>query len=307
MSVASNTSTPPAAAAAGQFLLGGETPVNRMGYGAMRLSGPGIMGPPRDRDEAIAVLRRAVELGVNHIDTSDYYGPYTVNELIREALHPYPEELVLVTKVGARRTPDGAWLSALTPDELTSAVHDNLRHLGVDRMEAVNLRLLDDRGGPFVDGSLAEQFEALAGLQEQGLIHHLGVSNVGPAQLAQAQTIAPVACVQNMYNITARGDDALVDSCAAQGIAFTPFFPVGGFSPLQNRQLDALAAQAGLSSMQLAIAWLLARSPAILAIPGTSSVAHLEENIAAGQVTLTGDLLARLDALGTQDEPGPRR
>ena len=287
----------PNAAAAGQFLLGGETPVNRMGYGAMRLSGPAIMGPPRDHDEAVAVLRRAVELGVNHIDTSDYYGPHTVNQLIREALHPYPEDLVLVTKVGARRTPDGGWPAALSAAELTSAVHDNLRNLGVDRIDVVNLRMADSHGGQFVDGSLAEPFEVLAGLREQGLIHHLGVSNVGPVQVDEAQSIAPVVCVQNMYNIAARGDDALIEACAAQGIAFTPFFPVGGFSPLQNGRIDALAKESGVSSMQLALAWLLARSPNVLAIPGTSSVAHLEENLHAAQISLTASDLAVLDAL----------
>jgi len=263
----------------------------------MRLSGPTIMGPPRDHHEAIAVLRRAVELGVNHIDTSDYYGPHTVNALIREALHPYPDNLILVTKVGARRTPDGAWHSALTAAELTSAVHDNLRHLAVERIDAVNLRMADSRGGPFNDGSLAAEFQVLAGLREQGLIHHLGVSNVGPAQLAEAQQIAPVVCVQNMYNIASRKDDPLIDVCAAQGIAFTPFFPVGGFSPLQNERLNTIASARGVGSMQLAIAWLLARSPAILAIPGTSSVAHLQENIAAAKIRLTGADLAQLDTL----------
>ena len=288
----------PNAAAAGQFLLGGETPVNRMGFGAMRLSGPAIMGPPRDHDEAISVLRRAVELGVNHIDTSDYYGPYTVNKLIREALHPYPEDLVLVTKVGARRTPDGGWPAASSAAELTSAVHDNLRNLGVDRIDLVNLRMADSSGGLFVDGSLAEPFEVLAGLREQGLIHHLGVSNVGPVQVDEAQSIAPVACVQNMYNIAARGDDAMIDACAAQGIAFTPFFPVGGFSPLQNARLDELATGLGVSSMQLALAWLLARSPNVLAIPGTSSVRHLSENLLAAQISLTAGDLAELDELG---------
>jgi len=297
MSSTARSSAPPNAAAAGQFLLGGQTPVNRMGYGSMRLSGPNIMGPPRDRDQAIAVLRRAVELGVNHIDTSDYYGPHTVNELIREALHPYPADLVLVTKVGARRTPDGGWPAALSPVELTQAVHDNLDHLGVDRIDVVNLRMADEHGGLFVDGSLAEPFEVLAGLREQGLIHHLGVSNVGATQLAEAQTIAPVVCVQNMYNIAARGDDDLVDSCAAQGIAFTPFFPVGGFRPLQDQVLSDLAAQRGVSAMQLAIAWLLARSPAILSIAGTSSVAHLEENIAAGALILSDQELRTLNDL----------
>jgi aryl-alcohol dehydrogenase-like predicted oxidoreductase len=297
MSSTAKSSAAPNAAAAGQFLLAGQTPVNRMGYGSMRLSGPNIMGPPRDRDQAIAVLRRAVELGVNHIDTSDYYGPYTVNEVIKEALHPYPDDLVLVTKVGARRTPDGGWPAALSAAELISAVQDNLRHLGVDRMDVVNLRMADKRGGVFVDGSLAEPFEVLADLREQGLIAHLGVSNVGAAQLAEARGIAPVVCVQNMYNIAARGDDALIDECAEQGIAFTPFFPVGGFSPLKNRQLSELAAARGVTSMQLAIAWLLARSPNILAIPGTSSIEHLQENVGAAEIVLTAADLVELDTI----------
>jgi aryl-alcohol dehydrogenase-like predicted oxidoreductase len=301
MSSTAKSSAPPNAAAAGQFLLGGQTPVNRMGYGSMRLSGPNIMGPPRDRAEAIAVLRRAVELGVNHIDTSDYYGPYTVNEVIREALHPYPDDLVLVTKVGARRTPDGGWPAALSAAELISAVQDNLRHLGVERMDVVNLRMADEHGGVFVDGSLAEPFEVLADLREQGLIAHLGVSNVGAGPLAQAQRIAPVVCVQNMYNIAARGDDALIDACAEQGIAFTPFFPVGGFSPLQDQRLNELAAKRGVTGMQLAIAWLLARSPNILAIPGTSSVEHLQENVAAAGISLNSADLAELDTLGQGD------
>ncbi len=300
MSTTSPNPKTPDAAEAGRFLLGGETPVNRMGYGAMRLSGPDIMGPPRDREEAIAVLRRAVELGVNHIDTSDYYGPFTVNEVIREALHPYPEDLVLVTKVGARRTRDGSWLPALSADELTAAVHDNLRRLEIERIGAVNLRMADSTGGPFVEGSLAEQFEVLAGLREQGLIQHLGVSNVGADQLDEAQRIAPVACVQNMYNIAARADDALIDRCADQGIAFVPFFPMGGFSPLQNEALNAAARDAGGTPMQLALAWLLARSPAILAIPGTSTVAHLEENVAAAGLSLNEDLRARLEAIGAR-------
>ena len=292
-----NSIAVPTAAVAGQFLLGGDTPVNRMGYGAMRLSGPAIMGPPRDHDEAVKVLRRAIELGVNHIDTSDYYGPHTVNQLIREALHPYPEDLVLVTKVGARRTTDGGWPAALSAAELTSAVHDNLRNLGVDRIDVVNLRMADSQGGPFVDGSLAQPFEVLAGLRDQGLIHHLGVSNVGALQVDEAQSIAPVVCVQNMYNIAARGDDALIEACAAQGIAFTPFFPVGGFSPLQNDVLTALAADKGVTSMQLALAWLLARSANVLAIPGTSSVGHLEENVVASQINLSATDLVALDAL----------
>ena len=285
------------AAAAGTFAFGGDLVVNRLGYGSMRLAGPGIMGPPRDRDEALAVLREAVALGVNHIDTSDYYGPFVVNELIREALHPYPEDLVLVTKVGARRTAKGAWLPALSPGELTSAVHDNLTRLGLEQMHAVNLRMADDKGAPMRDGSLAEQFEVLAGLQQQGLIKHLGVSNVGRDQLTQAQGIAPVACVQNAYNVVDREDDELVDHCAAAGIAFVPFFPLGGFSPLAADRFAAVADGIGASTMQLALAWLLHRSPNILCIPGTSSVAHLRENLAAGEITLDADQLDELDRL----------
>ena len=287
------------AAAAGTFEFGGNLTVNRLGYGAMRLSGPNIMGPPRDRDEAIAVLREAVALGVNHIDTSDYYGPFTVNELIREALHPYPDDLVLVTKVGARRTARGGWPSALSADELTSAVHDNLTHLGIDSIHAVNLRMADPSGGVLRDGSVAEQFEVLAGLQQQGLIQHLGVSNVGRDQVIEAQSIAPVACVQNAYNVAKRDDDELVDFCAAEGIAFVPFFPLGGFEPLAAEKFAALAGEAGATTMQLALAWLLQRSPAILCIPGTSSVAHLRENLAAGAVELSADQLDELDRLAS--------
>jgi pyridoxine 4-dehydrogenase len=285
------------AAAAGTFELGGSLTVNRLGYGAMRLSGPDIMGPPRDRDEAIAVLREAVALGVNHIDTSDYYGPFTVNELIREALYPYPDDLVLVTKVGARRSPQGAWLPALSADELTSAVHDNLTHLGIDSIHAVNLRMADATGGVLREGSVAEQFEVLAGLQQQGLIQHLGVSNVGRDQLIEAQSIAPVACVQNAYNVAMRDDDELVDHCAAEGIAFVPFFPLGGFTPLAAEQFAVLAGDLGATTMQLALAWLLQRSPAILCIPGTSRVSHLRENLAAGSVELSADQLDELDRL----------
>lgn len=285
------------AAAAGTFEFGGDLTVNRLGYGSMRLSGPNIMGPPRDREEAIAVLREAVALGVNHIDTSDYYGPFTVNELIREALHPYPDDLVLVTKVGARRNDAGDWLPALSAQDLTSAVHDNLDHLGIDFIHAVNLRMSDATGGVMREGSLAEQFQVLADLQQQGLIRHLGVSNVGRDQVIEAQSIAPVACVQNAYNVALRDDDELVDLCTAEGIAFVPFFPLGGFEPLAADQFAALAGQVGASTMQLALAWLLQRSPAILCIPGTSSVAHLRENLAAGAIELTADQLDELDRL----------
>jgi pyridoxine 4-dehydrogenase len=288
---------PRPAAAAGTFHFGGDLTVNRLGYGSMRLSGPDIMGPPRDRAEALAVLREAVALGVNHIDTSDYYGPYTVNELIREALHPYPDDLMLVTKVGARRTPRGAWLPALSAQELTDAVHDNLKHLGIEQIHAVNLRMADAHGGVMREGSLAEQFEVLAGLREQGLIRHLGVSNVGRDQVIEAQTIAPVSCVQNAYNVVQREDEELVDLCAAEGIAFVPFFPLGGFTPLAADQFDVLAAEIGATTMQLALAWLLQRSPAILCIPGTSSVAHLRENLASGSIRLSADQLDELDRL----------
>lgn len=288
---------PSPAAAAGTFSLGGDLTVNRLGYGSMRLSGPRIMGPPKDRDEAIAVLREAVELGVNHIDTSDYYGPYVVNELIKEALHPYPADLVLVTKVGARRTAEGGWPSALSAAELTDAVHDNLRHLGIDQIHAVNLRMADDLGGVMRQGSLAEPFETLARLQEQGLIRHLGVSNVGRDQILQAQTIAPVACVQNQFSVVQRDDEELVDLCASEGIAFVPFFPLGGFTPLATDRFAAVADGIGATTMQLALAWLLQRSPAILCIPGTSTVAHLRENLAAGEIVLTADQLDELDRL----------
>jgi pyridoxine 4-dehydrogenase len=276
------------ATAAGHWDLGGDLRVNRIGFGAMQLAGPGVFGPPADRDEAIAVLRRAVELGVNHIDTSDFYGPYVTNELIKEALHPYPDGLVIVTKVGGRRDEAGNWLSAMSADELRQAVHDNLDRLGVDRLDAVNLRRFDE-------DSIAEQFTVLAELREQGLIHHLGVSNVEAAQFAECRAIAPVACVQNLYNVTARQDDAMVDECARQGIAYVPFFPLGGFTPIQAEALEKVATRHGVSSRQVALAWLLRRSPAILIIPGTSSVRHLEDNVAAGAITLTGDDLSDLN------------
>jgi len=276
------------ATAAGTWDLGGDATVNRIGYGAMQLAGPGVFGPPADRDEAIAVLRRAVELGLNHIDTADYYGPYVTNELIKEALHPYPEDLVIVTKVGGRRDETGNWLSAMRPDELRQAVHDNLGRLGLDRLDVVNLRR-------FNEDSIAPQFEVLAELREQGLIRHLGVSNVEAAQLAECRTIAPVACVQNLYNVVDRADDALVDACAEQGIGYVPFFPLGGFTPIQAEALEKVAARHGVTSRQVALAWLLHRSPAILIIPGTSSVRHLDDNVAAGAIALTADDLADLD------------
>jgi pyridoxine 4-dehydrogenase len=286
----------------GEFRLG-DRRVHRLGYGVMQLAGPGVMGPPADRDAAIAVLRRAVELGVDHIDTSDYYGPSVVNELIREALHPYPEDLVIVTKVGARRTPDGQWPEALSPDDLRRAVQDNLDHLGLDVLEVVNLRL-PGFAEP-VERSLAEPFETLAELQQQGLIAHLGVSNVTTRQFAEAQAIAPVVCVQNHYNVVHRHDDPLIDALAREGIPFVPFFPLGGFSPLQSAALETVARRLETTPMQLALTWLLARSPNLLLIPGTSSVAHLEENLEAAARVLGPVELAELDRIGGTGEPDP--
>jgi pyridoxine 4-dehydrogenase len=272
--------------------------LSRMGYGAMQLAGPGVWGPPRDRGEAIAVLRAAVERGITHIDTSDYYGPHIVNELIREALHPYPQDLRIVTKVGARRAPDKSWPVALSREELTSAVHDNLKHLGLQTLDVVNLRVGGfDRPAP---GSIAEPFTVLAELRQQGLIRHLGVSNVSAEQLTEAQSIAPVVCVQNNYNVATRHDSELVDRCAREGIAYTPFFPLGGFTPLQSAVLEAVAARLGASPRQVSLAWLLQHSPTILLIPGTSSVAHLRENIAAAEIDLPVDAAEELDRIGVR-------
>jgi aryl-alcohol dehydrogenase-like predicted oxidoreductase len=284
----------------GQFALGDRT-VHRIGYGAMRLSGPHIMGPPADREAAVAVLRRAVELGVDHIDTSDYYGPHVTNQVIREALHPYPEQLTIVTKVGARRTPDGEWPEALSPDELRSAVQDNLRNLGVDVLDVVNLRM-PGADAP-VERSLAEPFGTLAELQQQGLIRHLGVSNVTTQQLAEARSIAPVVCVQNHYNLVHRDDDPLVDALAREGVAYVPFFPLGGFTPLQSAALNTVARRLETTPMQVALAWLLARSPNLLLIPGTSSVAHLEENLQAAARVLGPAEMEELDRIGGSGEP----
>jgi aryl-alcohol dehydrogenase-like predicted oxidoreductase len=283
----------------GTYSLGGELPVTRMGYGAMQLAGPGVWGPPRDHDAAVAVLREAVDRGVTHLDTSDYYGPHTVNALIKEALHPYPESLVIVTKVGARRSADTGWPAALSPEDLTQAVHDNLRNLGVDALDVVNLRLSDASGGYPVAMSLAEPFGVLADLRQQGLIRHLGVSHVTAEQLDEAKAIAPVVCVQNQYNLAHRESDALVDKCAAEGIAFVPYFPLGGFSPLQSGLLDDCATRLGATPMQVALAWLLQRSPSMLLIPGTSSIAHLRENLAAAELELPADVLADLERIGT--------
>jgi pyridoxine 4-dehydrogenase len=274
----------------------GDFELTRVGYGAMQLAGPHVFGPPKDRDEAIAVLRAAVELGINHIDTSDYYGPYVTNEIIREALSPYPDDLHLVTKVGARRDEQGGWPPARSPDELRQQVHENLDHLGLDALDVVNLRMGGFEGAE--PGSIAEQFTALAELRQQGLIRNLGLSTVNADQLAEAQAIAPVVCVQNMYNVARRGDDDLVDLTARQGIAFVPYFPLGGFSPLQSGELDAVAKQLDTTPLAVALAWLLHRSPNILLIPGTSSVAHLRENVAGAGLELPADTLAELDKIG---------
>ncbi len=279
----------------------GDRAVFRLGYGAMQLAGPHVMGPPADRAEAVAVLRRAVELGVNHIDTSDYYGPHVVNELIREALHPYPDDLVVVTKVGARRTPEGDWPEALSAAELRSAVEDNLRHLGVEALDVVNLRM-PGFAEP-VERSLAEPFEALAQLQADGLVRHLGISNVTTQMVAEARAIAPVACVQNHYNLVHRDDDPLIDALAREDIPYVPFFPLGGFSPLQSAALDTVARRLETTPMQVALAWLLARSPNVLLIPGTSSVAHLEENMLAPARVLGPVELQELDRIGGTGEP----
>lgn len=279
----------------GTWKFDGTTPVHRMGYGAMQLAGPGVFGPPADPDNAIAVLRRVVELGINHIDTSDFYGPFVVNELIRQALHPYPENLVLVTKVGARRDETGAWLAASEPDELRQAVHDNLKRLDVPFIHLVNLRIGTATGEDH--GSIGARFEVLAKLQQEGLIRHLGVSNVTAEQFAEARGIAPVAQVQNMYNIVQRQDDGLVDTCAELGVAYVPFFPLGGFQPFQAQALAAVAARHDATDRQIALAWLLARSQSILLIPGTASLAHLEDNVAAAGIELTEQDHAELDAL----------
>jgi pyridoxine 4-dehydrogenase len=282
-------------AAAGVFSLGSRT-VNRLGYGAMQLAGPGVFGPPKDHDAALAVLRKAVASGVNHIDTSDYYGPHVTNQLIAEALHPYPDDLVIVTKVGAVRGDDASWIPALTPADLARAVHDNLRNLRVDALDVVNLRV----GGIHEpkEGSIEEQFAALAELRRQGLIRQLGVSNVTSRQIEQARGIAPVVCVQNHYNLVHRDDESLIDELAAGGVAYVPFFPLGGFTPLQSSTLSEVARELGATAMQAALAWLLHRAPNILLIPGTSSIGHLRENLAAAELTLSDEVRARLDAIG---------
>ncbi|HWY14235.1 MAG TPA: aldo/keto reductase family oxidoreductase [Rhizomicrobium sp.] len=288
----------PDIAIAGSFTLGDST-VNRMGYGAMQLAGPGVFGPPRDHDAALSVLREAIASGVNHIDTSDFYGPHVTNALIREALHPYPDDLVIVTKVGAVRGEDGSWNPAMAPADLVRAVHDNLRNLGVDVLDVVNLRLMGRVHEPG-EGSIEEPFTALAELQTQGLIRHLGVSNATSAQVAQARGLAEVVCVQNHYNLVQRADDALVEELADMGIAYVPFFPLGGFTPLQSSILSDVATQIGATPMQTALAWLLQRARNILLIPGTSSVGHLRENLAAAELSLSDEVLARLNTIGTE-------
>jgi len=271
--------------------------VKRLGYGAMQLAGPGVFGPPRDRDAALAVLREAVASGVDHIDTSDFYGPHLTNQLIREALSPYPDNLVIVTKIGARRGEDKSWLPAFSPAELTKAVHDNLRNLGVEVLEVVNLRVMFDTHGP-AEGSIEASLTVLADLQRQGLVRHIGLSNVTPTQIAEGRRIAEIVCVQNQYNLAHRGDDALIDDLARDGLAYVPFFPLGGFSPLQSSTLSDVARRLEATPMQVALAWLLRRSPNILLIPGTSSVGHLRENLAAAELDLPADAMRDLDAVG---------
>jgi pyridoxine 4-dehydrogenase len=279
----------------GIFTLGGRT-VKRLGYGAMQLSGPGVFGPPKDRNAALAVLREAVASGVNHIDTSDFYGPHITNQLIREALHPYRGDLVIVTKIGARRGTDGSWIPAMSREELIQAVHDNLRNLGLDVLDVVNLRSMFGVHGP-AEGSIAEPLSVLAELQRQGLVRHIGLSNVTPMQVAEGRRICEITCVQNHYNLAHRNDDALIDDLARDGIAYVPYFPLGGFTPLQSSTLSDVAARLGAKPMQVALAWLLRRAPNILLIPGTSSVAHLRENLAAAECTLPVDAIRELDSM----------
>ena len=282
--------------AAGTYILGDRN-VQRLGYGAMQLAGKGVFGPPKDPQAAIAVLRAAVDAGINHIDTSDFYGPHTTNQLIRQALHPYAQDLTLVTKIGTMRGADASWMPAFSAAELRSAVHDNLRNLGLDVLEVVNLRLMFDVHGP-AEGSLEAPLTALAELQHQGLVRHIGLSNATRQQIAEGRSIARIVCVQNQYNLAQRADDALIDELAAEGIAYVPFFPLGGFSPLQSDALTRVAGELGATSMQVALAWLLQRAPNILLIPGTSSLAHLHENLAAASLVLPPQALAALDTIG---------
>jgi aryl-alcohol dehydrogenase-like predicted oxidoreductase len=281
----------------GTFALGHRS-VKRVGYGAMQLAGPGVFGPPKDRGAALAVLREAVARGVNHIDTSDFYGPHITNQLIREALHPYRDDLTIVTKISARRGDDGSWIPAMSREELTEAVHDNLRNLGLDVLDVVNLRSMLGIHGP-VEGSIEEPLTVVAELQRQGLVRHIGLSNVTPAQVAEGRKICEIVCVQNHYNVAHREDDALIDALARDGIAYVPFFPLGGFNPLQSSTLSGVAARLGATPMQVALAWLLRRSPNILLIPGTSSIAHLHENLAAAELALPDDAVKELDSVAT--------
>lgn len=283
-----------ATAVATHFDFAGRT-VSRMGYGAMQLAGPHVFGPPKDRAACLSVLRTAIDAGVDHIDTSDFYGPHVTNQIIREALHPYPAKLTMVTKIGARRDDQGEWLAAASPQELRSAVEDNLRNLGLDVLDVVNLRIF---GHGLTQGSIGREVEVMVQLQEEGLIRHIGLSNVTAAQVEEAQQRADIVCVQNMYNLVHRDDDALIDTLAAQGIAYVPFFPLGGFTPIQSGALSAIAARLQATPMQVALAWLLHRSPNILLIPGTASVAHLRENLQASQVSIPPEVLAELDAIG---------
>jgi aryl-alcohol dehydrogenase-like predicted oxidoreductase len=273
--------------------------VNRMGYGAMQLAGPGVFGPPKDHAAAIAVLREAVASGVDHIDTSDFYGPHVTNRLIREALHPYPDDLVIVTKIGARRGEDGSWNPAFSAEDITRAAHDNLRNLGLDVLEVVNLRLMFGVHGP-AEGAIEAPLTALAELQRQGLVRHIGLSNATATQIAEGRKITEIVCVQNLYNLANRSDDALIDTLAAQGTAYVPFFPLGGFTPLQSGALDAEAARLGVTPMQLALAWLLRRAPNVLLIPGTSSLDHLRENLAVADLDLSDDTMGALDGIGAE-------
>ncbi|WP_437528778.1 aldo/keto reductase family oxidoreductase [Sorangium sp. So ce726] len=279
----------------GTFKMGSRT-VKRFGYGAMQLAGPGVFGPPRDRDAALAVLREAVKSGVDHIDTSDVYGPHVTNQIIREALHPYPSDLVIATKVGAKRGPQGSWEPAFAAEDITSSVHDNLRNLGVDALDVVNLRVLFDAQGP-AEGSIEAPLSALMKLQREGKVRHIGLSNVTAKQVEEGRAMTEIVCVQNLYNLAHRQDDALIDSLAAAGIAYVPFFPLGGFSPLQSSTLSDVARQLGATPMQVALAWLLRRSPNILLIPGTSSVEHLRENLAAADLELSDDAMKALDSI----------
>ena len=282
----------------GSFTLGDGT-VYRLGYGAMQLAGPGVFGPPKDRSAAVAVLREAVAQGVNHIDTSDFYGPHVTNQIIREALHPYPDDLTIVTKVSARRGADGSWIPAMSPDELTQAVHDNLRNLGLDVLDVVNLRSMFDVHGP-AEGSLEAPLSVLADLQRKGLIRHIGLSNVTSTQVAEGRKICEIVCVQNYYNLAHRDDDRLIDDLARAGTAYVPFFPLGGFNPLQSSVLSDVAARIGATAMQVALGWLLRRAPNILLIPGTSSMAHLKENLTVTEIALSDDVVKQLDGVATK-------